>query len=207
MLLKNGSSDATPSPEDQSTPPPEVPAFSFKVAKADVVPTNDTSAKKLSNQAQATAKSVGETLSDMYRWAYLAPANWQSGSYDQVWNYYDSHSVSDAKSNVDTLTLGSQAGDTFSSVEPGSGNVQVQVLMDDHNKPTSALATVKFSAKAAGKDGSTTVVNSTGDYFLRPAGSKWVIYSFKVSRKDHSKKSAPASIGGGSPSAKPTETP
>ena len=171
------------------TPPATVPAFNFKVTKTEVFPTNATDPKKLQSATDSVAKSVSGTLSDMYQWAFLDPSNRSDGSYDEVWNYFTDQMASKAKQDEATLTLGANAGDQFSDVQPGRGAVQVQVLTDKKNKPTTAVAIVKFTAHATGTDNSATTIVSDGEYFLAPASGGWRVTGYKVSRKDHAKTS------------------
>jgi len=196
FFLLNNRSDGSTGPV--VTPPSTVPAFNFKVTKTEVFPTNATDPKKLQNQAGSVAKSVSGTLSDMYQWAFLDPSNRSDGSYDEVWNYFTDQMASKAEQDESTLTLGANAGDQFSDVQPGRGAMQVQVLTDKKNKPTTAVAIVKFTAHATGSDGSATTIVSDGQYFLAPASGGWRVTGYKVLRKDHQKASPNA---GASPSA------
>ncbi len=175
------------------TPPTNVPAFNFKVTKTEVFPTNATDPKKLQSATDSAAKSVSGTLSDMYQWAFLDPSNRSDGSYDEVWNYFTDQMSPKAQQDEATLTLGANAGDQFSDVQPGRGAMQVQVLTDNKNKPTTAVAIVKFTAHATGTDNTGTTIVSDGEYFLAPANSGWRVTGYKVQRKDHAKTSPNAS--------------
>jgi hypothetical protein len=187
FFLLTNRSDSGPGPVE--TPPTNVPAFNFKVTKTEVFPTNATSPRKLQSAASSVAKTVSGTLSDMYQWAFLDPSNRSDGSYDEVWNYFAEQMAAKAKQDESTLTLGANAGDQFSDVQPGRGAMQVQVLTDKRNKPTTAVAIVKFTAHATGSDNSATTIVSDGEYFLAPANGGWRVTGYKVSRKDHAKTS------------------
>jgi hypothetical protein len=71
--------------------------------------------------------------------------------------------------------------------------MQVQVLTDNKNKPTTAVAIVKFTAHATGTDNTETTIVSDGEYFLAPASGGWRVTGYKVLRKDHAKTSPNAS--------------
>jgi hypothetical protein len=171
-----------------TTPPTTVPAFSFKVSQTEAVPTApEADAKKLQGPADSAAQGIAKTLADMYRWAFLDPSNRSDGSYDEVWNYFDQPMATTAEQDAATLTLGANAGDSFSGVDPGRGVLQVRVLMDKQGKPATAVALVKFTAHATGTDDSATTVVSDGQYFLEPGSDGWRVVGYKVSRKDHQK--------------------
>jgi hypothetical protein len=189
FFLLNDDEASTAPPE---APPPTVPNFDFRIAKTEAVPTSDADPKKLQGPADTVAKSIGSSLSNMYRWAFLDPSNRSDGSYDEVWTYFADPMTAKAEQDIGTLTLGAQAGDSFSDVEPGNGAMQVRVLMDKRGKPATAVALVKFTAHAAGSDDSATTVVSDGQYFLQPAGGSWRVYAYKVARKDHTKENAGA---------------
>jgi hypothetical protein len=189
LLSNRGNSGPGP----VQTPPTTVPTFNFKVTKTEVFPTNATDPKKLQSAASSAAKSVSGTLSDMYQWAFLDPSNRSDGSYDEVWNYFTDQMAQKAQQDEATLTLGANAGDQFSDVQPGRGAMQVQVLTDNKNKPTTVVAIVKFTAHATGTDNAATTIVSDGQYFLAPANGGWRVTGYKVLRKDHEKTSPNAS--------------
>ena len=190
FLLNKGGNSGT---HAVVTPPSSVARFNFKVQKTEAVPTTATDPKKLQGAAESAAKGIAKTLSDMYRWAFLDPSNRSDGSYDEVWNYFSDPVASRAQQDDATLTLGPGAGDKFSGVDPGRGAMQVQVLMDAHGKPATAVALVKFTAHATGTNNTATTLVSDGQYFLSPVDGGWRVTAFKVSRNDHVKTSPNAS--------------
>jgi hypothetical protein len=203
FFLLNARNDTAAGPPQ--TPPTNVPKFDFRIAKAEAVPTAPgANPKKLQGPADSAAKSIGSTLSNMYRWAFLDPSNRSDGSYDEVWSYFADPIAAKAQQDTATLTLGPNAGDQFSGVDPGKGELQVRVLMDKQGKPATAVALVKFTAHAAGSNDAATTLVSDGQYFLQPASGGWRVIGYKVSRKDHTKSAAgPSSTP--SPGATPTD--
>jgi hypothetical protein len=196
FFLLNSRSDSGTAPPQ--TPPTTVPKFDFRLAKAEAVPTAPgAQPKKLQGPADSAAKSIESTLANMYRWAFLDPSNRSDGTYDEVWNYFAPDMAQKAQQDAATLTLGPNASDQFSGVDPGQGALQVRVLMDKEGKPSTAVALVKFTAHATGTDNSATTLVSDGQYFLQPASGGWRIVGYKVSRKDHGKSAT-------SPSSTPT---
>ncbi len=195
FLLNSGNGETVGTPQ---APPSTVPQFHFHLAKAEAVPTAPgANPKKLQGPADSAAKSIASTLSNMYRWAFLDPSNRSDGSYDEVWSFFAAPMATKAQQDAATLTLGSNAGDQFSGVDPGKGALQVRVLMDKQGKPATAVALVKFTAHATGADNTATTLVSDGQYFLQPASGGWRVVGYKVSRKDHGKSAA-------SPSSTPT---
>jgi hypothetical protein len=197
FIFTSGGSGEAAAP---TTPPTTVPAFTFNVSQTEAVPTAaGADLKKLQGPADSAAKGIAKALADMYRWAFLDPSNRSDGSYDEVWGYFDQQMVPKAEQDAGTLTLGANAGDTFSGVDPGRGVLQVRVLMDKQGKPATAVALVKFTAHATGTDDSATTLVSDGQYFLSPGSDGWRVVGYKVSRKDHQK-------GPKAPTSSPTGT-
>ena len=50
--------------------------------------------------------------------AFLDPDNWLEGSYDSVWELFESGARREAQSQVETLTAGAGAGDAFEQILP-----------------------------------------------------------------------------------------
>jgi hypothetical protein len=194
FFLLNNRSSGTAGPV--VTPPASVPKFDFSIKQTETFPTNATDPGKLQSATDSTAKAVAARLSDMYQWAFLDPGNRSDGSYDEVWRYFTPTIAPKAQQDEETLTLGPNAGDKYSDVQPGRGAMQVKVLTDKKNKPTTAVAIVKFTAHTTGTDDAATTIVSDGQYFLQPASGGWHISGYKVLRKDHEKSSSNA---GGTP--------
>jgi hypothetical protein len=162
-----------------------IPTLELKTTKATAVSTTTTPAKKLEAPASTVAKKVAGAMNRLYTAAFLDPANWRDDSYDGVWAMFDQSARGSAQRGVDTLTLGSTAGDTYDSVTGPKGKIEVKVLMNEDDQPATAVATVQFTARATGKDGTETLVVSEGQYFLNAVSGGWAIYSFSVRRDDH----------------------
>jgi hypothetical protein len=178
-----------------------VPAFDFKVTKAAVVTTSEnTDPSSLQASAEKVSKAVVPVMDQLYTDAFLDPNNWKDGSYDSAWEVFEGGAVDSAQQQAATLTLGENAGDVFSSVQPDKGKVKVRVLFNAEGKPASAVAVVQFSALGANKDGTYTEIVSKGQYFLRDTGDGWKVYSFSVRRADQEAR-APKPAPSASPSA------
>jgi hypothetical protein len=162
------------------------PSFAFAVTKVVAVPVTPKKAQELEGEAKPVADQVTTTMNSLFTEAFLDPSNWRSGTYDQVWPLFDGGSQAAAEQDGGALTLGTTASDRFKTVDQPTGKVTVKVLMDRDNKAASAVAIVRFQALAAGKDGTTTMIVSTGQFFLHPAADGWRVYAFNVTRDDHS---------------------
>jgi hypothetical protein len=162
-----------------------IPAFDFRVTKAAPILTTDKKPKQFDATAKDVAVQVGDTLTKLYTEAFLDPANWRDGSYDEVWPLFEDRSQAAAQQDGTTLTLGPSAGGLFETVDQPLGTLNVKVLLDRANQPSTAVAIVKFKALASAKDGTSTAVVSTGQYFLRSVSDGWLVYAFSVSRDDH----------------------
>jgi hypothetical protein len=198
VLLSGGSDEA---PEDSggvATTSAATPPFDFSVDAAAAVPTSETPVKKLRGPAQQAATNVAETMSGLYAAAFLDPENWNSGSYDAVWTFFESNAATAARRATDDLTAGRDAGESFTAIAPDKGKLDVKILFDERDKPAVYSADVVFSANAVAEDGAVTKLFSSGTYFLQPTSKGWRITSFDVRRDDHPAKQAKA---GGSPAA------
>jgi hypothetical protein len=175
-----------------------IPAFDFRLTKAVPILVTNHKPTKFDATAQDVAGQVGDTMTSLYTEAFLDPANWRGGSYDEVWPLFEDGSQAAAQQAGTTLTLGPSAGDRFDTVDQPLGTLSVKVLLDRTNKPATAVAIVKFKALATAKVGAPILVVSTGQYFLRQASDGWLVYAFSVSRDDHEVVPSPG------PSSSPT---
>jgi hypothetical protein len=176
-----------------------IPAFDFRLGRAVPVLVTHNNPKKFDPTATDVGTQVGDTMTDLYTDAFLDPANWRDGSYDEVWPLFEEGSQAAAQQEETTLTLGPTAGDQFDKVDQPVGTLNVRVLLDRENQPVTAVAIVKFKALASAKNGTTTAVVSTGQYFLQSVSDGWLVYAFSVSRDDHE-----VVIPSPGPSASPT---
>lgn len=179
-----------------------IPAFDFRVARTVPVSVAQSDAKQLAGAAEAVSVPVADTMTLLYTEAFLDPANWRDGSYEEVWPLFDGGSQAAAQEDGDTLTLGTTAGDRFEKVDRPRGKITVKVLLDEADEPVTAVAIVTFQALATGKDGTDTMIVSIGQYFLRETPEGWLVYSFSVSRDDQASMPTP----GPSPSTMPVAT-
>jgi len=175
-----------------------IPAFDFRLTKAIPILVTDKKPTQFDSAAQDVAGQVGATMTMLYREAFLDPANWRDGSYDEVWPLFEDGSQAAAQQDGTTLTLGPSAGDQFDTVDQPLGTLSVKVLLDRTNQPATAVAIVKFKALATAKAGAPILVVSTGQYFLRQTSDGWLVYAFSVSRDDHEVVPSPG------PSSSPT---
>jgi len=175
-----------------------IPAFDFRLTRALPILVTDKKPTQFEATAEDVAGQVSDTMTTLYTEAFLDPANWRDGSYDEVWPLFEDGSQAAAEQDGATLTLGPSAGDRFDKVDQPLGRLSVKVLLDRTNQPATAVAIVTFKALGTAKDGTHILVVSTGQYFLRPLSDGWQVYSFSVSRDDHEVVPSPG------PSSSPT---
>jgi hypothetical protein len=182
VLLHSNDSNGTPTPGGSSgaSSAPPVGNFSFTIREVKVVPTGKTAGLK--HQANAAAKSIERTMDALYFTGYLDPSAWQSGNYDDAWKLFAQQAQAQARKDEPTLTLGSDAGSKYSAVGEGPNTAFVKVLMDRAGHPATAVVKVKFTAKGTGKDG-TSLITSSGDYFLVPGSGGWKITGYDVKQR------------------------
>jgi hypothetical protein len=81
--------------------------------------------------------------------------------------------------------LGPDAPDRVTEVRGGAGWIRVTVMLGRLGNPVAAEASTFFHARAVGPDGTVTVLESLGSWFLEPAPGTWTITGFSVERNDH----------------------
>jgi hypothetical protein len=177
-----------------------IPDFAFKQGKTSAVAVKDEKKNSVPSSAESAAADVKTAMTRLYTEAFLDPANWRDGSYDEVWPVFFDNAVGPAQQDASTLTVGTGGGDTFTKIAEPKGRLNVKVLLNDKDEVATAVAIVKFSAVGTRKDGKLTVFHSTGQYFLRPGDGGWQVYSFDVKRADQVKQPKPSAGPSGSSS-------
>jgi hypothetical protein len=171
-----GPSATTPGPSSG----PVVGNFAFTVKRVRAVPTGATAGTTAA--ATAAAKRIERTMDSLYFTGYLDESAWRSGSYDAAWKLFSRDAQARARRDEGRLTLGSGAGSRYTSVTAGPNAAYVRVLMDRSGHPATAVVTVRFTAKAQGTGGTSSIIRSTGAYFLLPGHRGWSIAGYEVKR-------------------------
>lgn len=180
---------------------PETPKFAFTTSDVIAVPTRaGTKAKQLKQRVKPAAKQAIKALDLFYAQAFLDPANWQRGSYDNAWALFDAGASAQAQKNVDTLTAGTGAGSAFKTILPIKGTLKAKVLLDAKDQPFSIVAIVHFSASGAGRGGKSVLLQSQGQYVFQMVDGTWKVVSFHVQRNDQ-ERAAPSPSAGASAGA------
>jgi hypothetical protein len=173
-----------------STGPP--PAFSFTLKNASFVSVekggNPSDQKKAADDA---AGGVKGTLDDLYSTAYVDEGTW--GDPGEIDDLFTGGATDQIEPNVDVLTLGKDAGDTYAYVDPGAGTLVVKVLVNAKGDTLRAFAKTIFAATANLDDGTFTKLTVTGSFFLVQDGDTWKIESFNVNRVEKPTKAPAAS--------------
>ena len=103
----------------------------------------------------------------------------------------------EAEANLDALTLGEAAGDTYEFVEPEKSSLTIFVLTDGKDEPVQVIAQVEFAALGRStRDGTFTDIEQTASYFLALDDDDWRIISFDAIRRETAGE-APASPSAG----------
>lgn len=169
---------------------PTVPEFAFESKKPVVITTAqiDPEAAEKTAAAQAAAKpaalAVHRQLDELYTAAFLDPANWDSATYDDVFDYFDGAAEPQAREEEAVLTAGSGAAGVLESIEPRPSTVRLKVLLDSEGHAMSVSGAVKFTARGVDEDGAQYLFKSKGQYILAKVGGEWKIVSFSISRHD-----------------------
>ena len=168
------------------TPEPDVvvPDFAFRL---DGVRALDTGAHQgAAHRARHAARNIRKTLTDLYVNGFVDPNSWRRGRFGELWSLFTKEALPQARAEVETLTIGSDANDLYEAVHPKGGVLKVRVLLDRGGHPSTAVASVDFFAR--GNTGERFVsISSAGQYFLRPQHNEWSIYAYELRRDDRLK--------------------
>lgn len=156
--------------------------FSFVLKKVRAAPISHTAPADLQDEAELAGADVKATMDELYFFAYVDSDSW--GDYSSAYSLFDETASARAEDDTDVLTLGSTANDRYRAVTPRPATIKIVVLTDRKDAPASAIAQVFFRADADLKDGSSSVVTSSGSFFLRKAEGGWRIYAYRVDRKE-----------------------
>jgi len=109
-----------------------IPAFDFRLTRAVPVLVTHHDPKKFDATARDVGTQVGDTMTDLYTEAFLDPANWRDGSYDEVWPLFEEGSQAAAQQDGTTLALVSTGQYFLRSVSDGWLVYAFSVSRDDH---------------------------------------------------------------------------
>jgi hypothetical protein len=172
-----------------SGPPPE---FAFTMKSVSYVPTEKSGNRSAEKRAaHDAADGVKGTLDDLYFSAFVDPDSWGDGG--EIDNLFTSDAADQIDPNLEALTLGKDAGDTYTFVDPDAGKLFVRVLTNANGDALQAFAKTTFVATATHTDGSLTKLTVTGSFFLAKDGDTWKITSFDVNRAEKATKAPAAS--------------
>lgn len=179
---------------------PETPEFAFETSKPKAVETStDPDRTAAVAAAQAPAEAVTQRIDDLYTAAFLDPANWMDGEYDDVLGFFGEDAVAAAERQLDVLTAGPGAGDAFDSIRPLPSSLKVHVLLDPEGAPHAVEGSARFVARGSGAAGQVQLV-SKGQFVFQKADGEWVVVSFSVQRSDEEEATQPSASASVEPS-------
>jgi hypothetical protein len=168
------------------------PVFAFTMKGASFITTEKDGNEAAQNKAaKDAADGVKGTLDDLYSTAYVSPDTW--GDAGEIDDLFTSDAADQIDANLEALTLGKNAGDTYTYVDPSAGTLIVKVLTNGKGDALQAFAKTTFVATATHTDGSFSKITVTGSFFLTKDGSAWKIQSFDVNRAEKRAKAPAAS--------------
>src|SRR5438034_4406936 len=134
--------------------------------------------------AHTVAQQIQSQLDSMFDKAYVDPDSW--GDTGEIEEFFTDAAKGSLEGNVGTLTLGENAGDTYTSVDPNpkKTTLKVNVLADAKGNAIRASATISFLGLATQDDGTTSNVAVTGTAIFVPDGDTWKIESYNLKRSD-----------------------
>ena len=182
ILLLGGGGNGSPIQAlvGDTTAPPAT--FAFKnVSSGYEATVAQVNKKKQEKAGKSITPAVQAVVTDLLQKGYVDPATW--GDADAIKDSFAGSAVDQVEPNIDTLTLGTNAGDTYESLNPTSSRLKVVALTDGNAAATRAMADFDFTGKATLSDGTYAKVTVTGTLFLVPDGDTWKIESFHMRRE------------------------
>ncbi|HEU4356249.1 MAG TPA: hypothetical protein VFT27_11735 [Actinomycetota bacterium] len=180
--------------------PAEAPPFDFEVRKVRALPTSEKADEgKLASEAKAVEHELTPIVDDLFTNAFLDPANWTAGDYGEVIDAFGDQARPTAEGSIETLTLGTDAGEVFDEVAPDRSALDYKVLFDPDGKVSQVVVTVRFSALGTRADGGYTAIVSDAELFFDDPET-WLISAFDVTRADQEAQ-PPSPSASASPSA------
>lgn len=162
-------------------PDREIPDFAFDLQQSKY---EATVAGGNKDAQAATAEEVGEqvkeSLDEVFFVAFVDPDTW--GDPGEISDAFTQEAADTLEANLETLTLGADAGDVYEFVEPGRSTMNVLVLTKAEGGALRAVATVKFLAIAEHTDGTFSRISVTGTFFLLQDGDAWKIEAYEADR-------------------------
>ncbi len=178
-----------------STAPPP-PEFLFHQKGANYEATQiDGSKSAQSATAQQVGGAMRTQLDKVFLASYLDRDTW--GDTDAIEDFFTDEAQGHLKEDVGVLTLGENASDTYTYVQPERSTVSAKVLTDKHGNALRALSEVNFVAVATHKDGTYSKITVTGAFFFVKDGNAWKIEGYRLNKTEK-----PTTA----PSATPTHT-
>ena len=164
------------------TSPSPVPQFAFKDTTSGFQPTVAKADKdKQMHAAKRITPAVQTAVSQLIQTGYVDPNTW--GDSAAIADLFTDAAKGQIEPNVDTLTLGADASETYESLDPTPGRLKVVALTDGKSNATRAMAEYRFNGKAILKDGTVAKIAVNGTLFLVPDGDTWKIEAFDVNRE------------------------
>ena len=179
LLTRGDGIDILPFTEDG----PETPDLAFAKVKVTADPTTDTAAKDI--DVTGVGDQVEDLVTGFYQQVWIDPDVWEGGDYADAFDeVMTGNAPAEAEANLESLTLGEAAGDTYEFITPEKSLLTIFVLTDDKDKPVQVIAQVDFTALAEHTDGTYTDIEQTASYFLSAEDDDWRIISFDASRRE-----------------------
>jgi hypothetical protein len=181
---------------------PPVPTFEFTHVtsgyEATVAGANKDAQNKTSDEV---ATQVADPVTKLFQAGYVDPSSW--GDAGAIEDLFTDEAQKQIEANIGVLTLGADAGATYTSVQPSTSNLRVVTLTDGKGDALRALAEPEFTAIATHTDGTYSKITVTGTLFFVHDGNDWKIEAFSLNRDEKPVEAPPSA----SPSTSPTESP
>jgi len=181
---------------------PPVPTFEFTHVTSGYTATVAGANKDAQNKtSDEVATQIAEPVTSLFQAGYVDPSSW--GDAGEIEDLFTDDAQKQIEANIGVLTLGADAGNTYTSVQPSTSDLRVVTLTDGKGDALRALAEPQFVAIATHTDGTYSKITVTGTLFFVHDGNDWKIEAFSLNRDEKPVEAPPSA----SPSTSPTESP
>jgi len=142
--------------------------------------------------AHQAADQIKSQLNTLFQAAYVEPGSWgDTGAIDDL---FTGSAKDQLDGDVNTLTLGANAGDTYKRVDPGKSTVTVSVLTGADGSAVRASARLTFNGLATHDDGTFSAITVTGTAIFVKDGDEWKIEAYNLKRSEKQAQSPAPSV-------------
>lgn len=127
---------------------------------------------------QGEVDSLTEMFSEYYQQAFVDPGAWGDGTFEDLAGMFADDAKASFQRDLPALTIG-EARTELTRVDLGSNYFGVSIYWDSKQKPTFAVASVRFEGRGTLKrSGPALTISQAATWYLQKQGSSWKITAY-----------------------------